>query len=240
MAFFGNMFGNKQDAQQKTQDSQQQQQNPAGGAPAGDPAATQQQQQVSGIDKHIDLWKNDTTAEQQNTGPQPVFNITPEKLSEIASAMDFSKQLPADLATKALQGDVTALTALINTAGQQAYKASLEANTKMINAAFAQRETSFKNEVLPGLIDQHTKARAIEDANPIFRHPAAQPMLEGLKSQIIAKFPNASASEVSKMAGDLLHDFATSINGGTPQQLQEAQRRQSAPAEMDWATFFTT
>lgn len=237
MAFFTNPFSSKQDPQQQ---QQQQQQEPQQQTTV--PANQQQTQetQVSGIDKHIDLWKNDTTAEQQNTGPQPVFNITPEKLSEIASAMDFSKQLPAELATKALQGDVTALTALINTAGQQAYKASLEANTKMINAAFAQRETSFKNEVLPGLIDQHTKARAIEDANPIFRHPAAQPMLEGLKSQIIAKFPNASASEVSKMAGDLLHDFATSINGGTPQQLQEAQRRQSAPAEMDWATFLTT
>lgn len=228
MAFF-NMFGNKETEQQTTQQTTN--------ATTSNGDQQQTTQQVSGIDKHVDLWKTDPAQQTQDTGPQPVFNISPEKLSEIASAMDFSKQLPAELASKALNGDTTALTSLINTASQQAYKAAIDANTKMINAAFAQRETSFKTEVLPGLIDQHTKARAIEDANPIFRHPAAQPMLEGLKSQIISKFPNATASEVSRMAGELLHDFATSINGGTPEQLQAAQRKASAPAEMDWATF---
>lgn len=194
------------------------------------------QPQGSALDRMQDFWKTDDTS--KPTGPQPVFNLTPEKLSEIAMATDFSKQLPAEMIQKAQSGDPTAMAALLNTSAQLGFKASLDATTKMINAAFAQREESFKNDVLPNLVNQHFKSAAIEEANPIFKHPAAEPMLKGLRQQILSKFPSASASEVSQLAGEMLQEFASSISGGGI-TIPGGNKNQKKPntGEVDWATF---
>lgn len=237
--FFGGLNTNNQQSNQTTQ--------PGNTAPANtntDPAAgftspansdNGVQQQGSALDRMQDFWKTDDTS--KPTGPQPVFNLTPEKLSEIAMATDFSKQLPAEMIQKAQSGDPTAMAALLNTSAQLGFKASLDATTKMINAAFAQREESFKNDVLPNLVNQHFKSAAIEEANPIFKHPAAEPMLKGLRQQILSKFPNASASEVSQLAGEMLQEFASSISSGTSIPGGNKNTKKPNDGEVDWATF---
>lgn len=237
--FFGGLNTNNQQSNQTTQ--------PNNTAPANtntDPAAgftppansdNGTQQQGSALDRMQDFWKTDDTS--KPTGPQPVFNLTPEKLSEIAMATDFSKQLPAEMIQKAQSGDPTAMAALLNTSAQLGFKASLDATTKMINAAFAQREESFKNDVLPNLVNQHFKSAAIEEANPIFKHPAAEPMLKGLRQQILSKFPNASASEVSQLAGEMLQEFASSISSGTSIPGGNKNTKKPNDGEVDWATF---
>lgn len=237
--FFGGLNTNNQQSNQTTQ--------PNNTAPANtntDPAAgitspvnsdNGVQQQGSALDRMQDFWKTDDTS--KPTGPQPVFNLTPEKLSEIAMATDFSKQLPAEMIQKAQSGDPTAMAALLNTSAQLGFKASLDATTKMINAAFAQREESFKNDVLPNLVNQHFKSAAIEEANPIFKHPAAEPMLKGLRQQILSKFPNASASEVSQLAGEMLQEFASSISSGTSIPGGNKNTKKPNDGEVDWATF---
>ena len=242
MSMFEKFFGGLNTNQQSNQTTQ-----PNNTAPANtntDPAAgitspansdNGVQQQGSALDRMQDFWKTDDTS--KPTGPQPVFNLTPEKLSEIAMATDFSKQLPAEMIQKAQSGDPTAMTALLNTSAQLGFKASLDATTKMINAAFAQREESFKNDVLPNLVNQHFKSAAIEEANPIFKHPAAEPMLKGLRQQILSKFPNASASEVSQLAGEMLQEFASSISSGTSIPGGNKNTKKPNDGEVDWATF---
>lgn len=242
MSMFEKFFGGLNSNQQSNQTTQ-----PNNTAPANtntDPAAgftapansdNGMQQQGSALDRMQDFWKTDDTS--KPTGPQPVFNLTPEKLSEIAMATDFSKQLPAEMIQKAQSGDPTAMAALLNTSAQLGFKASLDATTKMINAAFAQREESFKNDVLPNLVNQHFKSAAIEEANPIFKHPAAEPMLKGLRQQILSKFPNASASEVSQLAGEMLQEFASSISSGTSIPGGNKNTKKPNDGEVDWATF---
>lgn len=242
MSMFEKFFGGLNSNQQSNQTTQ-----PGNTAPANtntDPAAgitspansdNGVQQQGSALDRMQDFWKTDDTS--KPTGPQPVFNLTPEKLSEIAMATDFSKQLPAEMIQKAQSGDPTAMAALLNTSAQLGFKASLDATTKMINAAFAQREESFKNDVLPNLVNQHFKSAAIEEANPIFKHPAAEPMLKGLRQQILSKFPNASASEVSQLAGEMLQEFASSISSGTSIPGGNKNTKKPNDGEVDWATF---
>lgn len=242
MSMFEKFFGGLNSNQQPNQTTQ-----PNNTAPANtntDPAAgitspvnsdNGVQQQGSALDRMQDFWKTDDTS--KPTGPQPVFNLTPEKLSEIAMATDFSKQLPAEMIQKAQSGDPTAMAALLNTSAQLGFKASLDATTKMINAAFAQREESFKNDVLPNLVNQHFKSAAIEEANPIFKHPAAEPMLKGLRQQILSKFPNASASEVSQLAGEMLQEFASSISSGTFIPGGNKNTKKPNDGEVDWATF---
>ncbi len=242
MSMFEKFFGGLNSNQQSNQTTQ-----PNNTAPANtntDPAAgitspansdNGVQQQGSALDRMQDFWKTDDTS--KPTGPQPVFNLTPEKLSEIAMATDFSKQLPAEMIQKAQSGDPTAMAALLNTSAQLGFKASLDATTKMINAAFAQREESFKNDVLPNLVNQHFKSAAIEEANPIFKHPAAEPMLKGLRQQILSKFPNASASEVSQLAGEMLQEFASSISSGTSIPGGNKNTKKPNDGEVDWATF---
>lgn len=242
MSMFEKFFGGLNSNQQPNQTTQ-----PNNTAPANtntDPAAGNTspvnsdngvQQQGSALDRMQDFWKTDDTS--KPTGPQPVFNLTPEKLSEIAMATDFSKQLPAEMIQKAQSGDPTAMAALLNTSAQLGFKASLDATTKMINAAFAQREESFKNDVLPNLVNQHFKSAAIEEANPIFKHPAAEPMLKGLRQQILSKFPNASASEVSQLAGEMLQEFASSISSGTSIPGGNKNTKKPNDGEVDWATF---
>lgn len=210
---------------------------PSGETPATAPNAGGAAPAQSALDRMAELWKNDSNGQQQNSGPKPVFNLTPEKLSEIAGGVDFSKQLPQEMVQKALGGDPNALAALLNTTAQQSFKTSLDATTKMLNAAFAQREESFKSEVLPGLIDQRMKTAAITEANPIFRHPAVEPMLKGLRDQLVSKFPAASSQEISQLATELLQEVATSISGtakGTQQQTQ-----QQNTGETDWASFLS-
>lgn len=206
---------------------------PAAPAPAAAPA-------VSGLDLIGKLWETDPTAAAANAGPTPVFNLTPERLTEIAMGTDFSKQLPAEMMQKALGGDTQALSALLNTSSQLSFKAGLDATTKMINSAFAQREESFKTDVLPSLIDKRFKSQAISDANPIFNHPAAQPMMNGLKQQLLNKFPQASSQEISELAGEVLQSFADSItSGGTKQSMQrQAATAAAKPTEIDWSEVF--
>jgi hypothetical protein len=210
---------------------------PAPAAPAPAPAAAPA---VSGLDLIGKLWETDPTAAAANAGPTPVFNLTPERLTEIAMGTDFSKQLPAEMMQKALGGDTQALSALLNTSSQLSFKAGLDATTKMINSAFAQREESFKTDVLPSLIDKRFKSQAISDANPIFNHPAAQPMMNGLKQQLLNKFPQASSQEISELAGEVLQSFADSItSGGTKQSMQrQAATAAAKPTEIDWSEVF--
>lgn len=242
MSMFDKFFGGLNSNQQPNQTTQPNNTTPAntGTDPAAgftSPANSDNgvQQQGSALDRMQDFWKTDDTS--KPTGPQPVFNLTPEKLSEIAMATDFSKQLPAEMIQKAQSGDPTAMAALLNTSAQLGFKASLDATTKMINAAFAQREESFKNDVLPNLVNQHFKSAAIEEANPIFKHPAAEPMLKGLRQQILSKFPNASASEVSQLAGEMLQEFASSISSGTSIPGGNKNTKKPNDGEVDWATF---
>ena len=47
----------------------------------------------------------------------------------------------------------------------------------------------------------------------MFKHAAAAPILQSLEAQMIKKYPNASPTEVSKMAQDFLTHFASEISG---------------------------
>lgn len=212
---------------------------PVNGNIAPENSPNPQPPQQSALDRMAELWKTDPNSQPNNGTPSAVFNLTPEKLSEIAGGVDFSKQLPQEMVQKALGGDPNALAALLNTTAQQSFKTSLDATTKMINAAFAQREKSFTDEVLPGMIDKRMKLSAIEDTNPIFRHPAAKPMLDGLRQQLVSKFPNASAQEVSELAGELLQQFAASLSNNGNSQQQGGAGQQKTSGEVDWATFLS-
>lgn len=118
MSMFEKFFGGS-NAQLSTTTTQSANTNPAtnGTMPENIPAGGEQGENVtppqgSALDRMQDFWKTDDTS--KPTGPQPVFNLTPEKLSEIAMATDFSKQLPAEMIQKAQSGDPTAMAALLN------------------------------------------------------------------------------------------------------------------------------
>jgi hypothetical protein len=67
--------------------------------------------------------------------------------------------------------------------------------------------------------------------NPALNHPASQPLLSLVRSQIQMKNPSLSAAEINKQAESYLVTYASAISAPTPEQ-QATQ--QAAAGGTDW------
>ena len=253
MDMFSNVFG-----------SNQQPQNPAA-APAGTPptpgqipanpsaAATPGQGAVpagsgtppvtpapdankSPLDAFTDLWKPVET----KPGDQPPgynFNVDPSKLMEAAGKVDFSKVVTPETLQKIAAGGeagVAASLEAMNRMSQTVYAQSALASTKIVEQALARAEEKFAAQV-PGLIKSHQVSDSLRSDNPALSHPAAQPILQALQSQLTQKFPSATVAEIKEMANNYFAAFATSAVPAKVDPVAEAKAKKDAGT--DWSTF---
>lgn len=187
-----------------------------------------------GLDKFADMWN--IPADQLPKPPEsPFAGVTPEAIQTIAGKTDFSKVVTPEMMTAISAGGEQAAAAMItalNAVAQNTYATSAQASMKLIDAALAKQREQFTSE-LPNLIQQQTVTNSLRTQNPIFKHPAAAPMLDMFAKQLQLKNPTADAATIQAQAQEFLISFANAAN---PQK-QEASSN-SAVDKTDWSDFF--
>ncbi|MFZ1301765.1 MAG: hypothetical protein WAQ27_04315 [Candidatus Microsaccharimonas sp.] len=190
--------------------------------------------------KYADLWEPPKT-EEPKPGEQSQA-LTPEKMLEAASKVDFRKVLDQESLAKIQAGGpeaVGALADLLNKTGQTVYGQSVVVSKRLIDDAVQQARTEFMKE-LPSLVRRQTAQEALISDNPAFKDPAVAPVVAAVQAQMQAKFPKATASELNEMAREYLRN-AASVLSSDPKALaaQTAATRKKSDAE-DWDSWMST
>lgn len=188
---------------------------------------------LSQMDQFKDLFNNDPNAKKPVEG---IFEgVTLEKMQEAAKKNDFSQVVTPELAAVIQAGGPEAMQAMQQVMAGMAQKSfgdSAFATTKMIEQALAKQQERFMAE-LPNIIKSQTVSENLRTTNPLFNHPAAAPMLEAMKQQLMVKYPQASAAELQSKAQEYLVSFAAAANPTKP-DLKNTSGNSSEP---DWEDF---
>lgn len=190
----------------------------------------------SGLDQFADIWN---TQAQQGTQGQPLFNVSQEKMMEAARKQNFGFQPSPEQAAKITAGGpeaVQAMMEMMNTMAQNVYAHSAFASTRLIEGALEKSQFARAADI-DNKFKSLTVTNTLNSENPIFSNPAAQPLLDSVKNQLLVKYPNATPNELATMAKTFLQDFITAANAPQAQQQQQAQAQ--AAAGEDWSKFFS-
>lgn len=218
----------------------QQQQVPAPTQPAG----AQQQSQVqdaqnalstpaagtSPLDNYKDLWQPATN---EAGGATPIFNVDSAKILEAAGKANFASGLSPEVVANALKGDANAFMQAINSVAQQSFAQATIAATKLMEQGL-EKHGQQQQELLPSLVKKSLVSNSMQD-NPLYKHEATRPLLSALESQLAAKYPNATASQITEHAQQFISEFAK-VASGTDAQSQQQQGAR-LPDPNDWSNF---
>jgi hypothetical protein len=186
------------------------------------------------LDAFKDIWSVDPNAGAQG---QPLFNVDQAKMLEAARKQNFTSGINPDLVNKVAAGGaegVQAMMEIMNMVSQNVYAQSAFAGTKLIEGALDKSQFA-RSADLDTRFKSLSVSNNLAEQNPIFNNPAAKPMLDMVKNQILVKHPNASQQELTRMAQDYLTSFANEISA--PQAQQQQQQQAKAAQGTDWSTF---
>lgn len=209
------------------------------------PAAGQGEK--SPLAEYANLWQADPNAKPP-TSITPALNFDATKMMEAARQVDFTKSIDPAILTAASKGDPAALATAISQATQAAIAQSAGITATILKQALTQQEHTLMTDVMPRLLREHNVNGAVAEGNPIFNNPAVAPMLSALESQLSAKYPTATAAEISVHAKSFLGGLAEEIVRGNGGQVLSSdgvkQAAKTGPAgqkiapEQDWSNYF--
>lgn len=208
---------------------------PNGTVPAdGNKAADQ-----SPTAKYADLWEPPKTEESKAPDQS---QLTPEKMLEAAAKVDFRKVLDQESLAKIKAGGdeaVGALADLLNKTGQQVYGQSIVVAQKLAERAVSDAEARFTKE-LPNLIRRQSAQEALLSENPAFKDPAVAPVVAAIQTQLQAKYPKATASELNEMARDFMKQAAGVLSSDPKAAAAASASAKKKAGEEDWDSWMTT
>lgn len=223
-----NIFGQRPVQQAMTQAMQPQQQVSPGNIPQNpqvtvDPnnptlpnSDTNQSAAGSPMGEFAKLFDTDPNAK-SNTPVSTFANLDPKAIAEASKTNDFRNVVTKDMQASILKGGPEAVNAMMeamNSMAQKSFGDSAIASTKLIDKALADQRKQFEA-ALPGIIKSQTSGETLRAADPLFSNPAVAPMINMVKSQVAAKYPDASSAEQAKMVQDYVKQFA---EAATPQK----------------------
>jgi hypothetical protein len=193
---------------------------------------------ASQLDKFVGLWQTPTTEDGKpkpiaaNPLSQPIFNFDAAKVTESAGKMNFAAGLDPELVSKALGGDSAAFTDALNQVVRNAVVGMTLSNGQLINSAMLTNNERMQ-QALP------TQIKSVQllspSDNPVFSHPAAQPLVQSLKQMAFAKDPSADPAEINQQISDYLNSFAAEITGNSSAAI--AAKRTDAAKTTNWLEF---
>lgn len=214
------------------------QQNPGAAAPppvSGTSAATTEAAPVNPMDEFTPLWQTDPNAKPPvDPLASPLFNTDPAKIAAAAAKLDFTGQLPPELLQKAMSGnDPQAFMQVLNAVAQRTLATSTQ-----LNAATIESATTRNNERIQQTLPTHMKRLqldSLQSDNPVLQHPASQPFLQLVRSQVQMKNPGMSAQEINAQAERALMGFASQLTAPA-----QATADKAATAGTDWEAWANT
>jgi hypothetical protein len=178
------------------------------------------------------MWDIDPT---KLTPDTPVFaNIDQAKVMESARKAQFLPQMTPEQKTLIEAGGPQAfqvMQQILQSAAANVYGNSALATSKMIDQALEVQRKRFE-EMLPGMLTKHQVSSALQEDNPIFSNPQLAPMVEGVKTAILAKFPNATPSELKQQVATYFNTVGAQF---APKPAVSAASKQ---ADTDWEKFW--
>lgn len=227
MSFFQSLFASAPaqtaQAQPNPQDNNQNQ---------SQQTQTQSNEPVSPMDSFKDLWQNADT--QGTQADDSLFNVDPKALNDTVGKMNFLGSIPPKVQEALKAGGEEATKAnlyLMNQVAQQSFAQSAQATAKIVEAALAKQAEAFESRVSE-VVKKNGMTDELRSANPVFAHPAAEPILQGIQAQLIKKHPNASQRELAQMAQNYLATFAGEITGANK------PKAGTSKADTDFSNFF--
>lgn len=213
------------------------QQNP--GAAANPPASGNstpitQQPPANPLDEFTPLWQTDPNA-QRFVDPltTPLFNTDPAAIAAASAKLDFVSQVPQELLAKAMSGqDPAAFMQVLNAVAQRTLATSTQ-----LSAATIEQATTRNNARITGALPERMKRiqlDSMQSEHPALQHPASQPFLQLVRSQIQMKQPHLSAADINAQAERALMGFAGQLVA--PAQTESARAAASGGTDWDaWA-----
>lgn len=186
----------------------------------------------SGLDAFSDIWNTEANPAAQG---QPLFNVSQEKMLEAARKQDFKSVATPEQMAQITAGGAEAAQAMfdiMNAMAQNVYAQSAFASTRLIEGALDKSKFAKVDDV-DSRIRSSSLNNSLRQENPIFNHPAAQPLLQSVQQQLLVKHPTATPQELTQMAQEYLTQFAAMANGPAVQQAAA-----KAPKGEDWGKFF--
>lgn len=192
---------------------------PSGATGNGNPNPVDPSVPISPLDQYKEIWNTPVPKDgQQPVDPfaTPLLSTDPTKLQEAARKMNFAQGIDPALLQKATSGDSQALLQAINQASQNAFLAASTLTTQVTEGA-----VTANNKRVDSVLENKFKEYLVQQQrseNPVLQHPAAAPMLDLAKKQLMQAHPDKSPTEIHKMAEGFLSDFASTITGNAKQQ----------------------
>lgn len=193
------------------------------------------------LDKYKDLWEAPTGADGK---PVPAkqkksFSLDPAKMMEYAGKQDFKRFVkPETLAAIGKGGEegVTAIQQMIQDIGSGTFASSMTASSRLVEQALAHQREEFEL-MLPDLVRKHSLKDSVRSKNPVSAHPAAQPIVNALQSQLASKHPEATAAELTDMVEEYLTTFASEFSGKKATETTDTGGKRGQRQEEDWSNF---
>lgn len=200
---------------------------------------TENKEAVSPLDQFKDFWQ---TPKDGVPGPEVVdFKADPAKLLEAANKIDFRKVAKPEQLAAIQEGGEKAAAALVEIMQAQSatlYAQNMFAATKIAENAAAQVQANFEKQ-LPALLRKQGLGTNLIAENKDLAHPALQPMIEAMQSQLATKYPNASAAELLEMS----KTYMTEVGKVFAPQSKETKGgggSGSTKEGVDWSKYLTS
>lgn len=204
------------------------------------------------LDPFAKLWDAPTEEElkRQNANSGVDFeNVDANKMMEAAKKVDFTQILTPEMQQAIAKGGEEGMKAVIqamNMTNQLTYGQSALAASKMIGAAVKQAKTEVASQI-PDLVKAAVVSSNLAKANPVFQNPAVAPIVEGLKSQLLTKFPNATDAQLTEMAQNYFIGVSQSFgvippnknSGNDGSDKKNKKQNMTGKPDDDWENFFS-
>lgn len=202
----------------------------------------------SSLDPFKDFWNTPVDAQGkpvQTADPlaTPIFNLDPTKIREQASTLDFVKDIKPELLEGLVQNgnlNTAGLLELINAVQQNAFTAATLSIGNMVNSGIDGNNKRLKM-ALPGVINGVALNNLPAGDNPVFNHPAVQPLVHALRTAAYSKNPSARPDDVATQVNSYLTGLTTAIAESKSGAANRAAGNSAdgTPVKTDWDNYFS-
>jgi len=160
---------------------------------------------LDGFKDFFTITEDDRKKQPPDQFAEPLLNFDPKKFGDTAGKMNFAGNIDPALMQKAMSGDQQAFAAVLNRVAQSSFTASAQVLTGILEQAFKKNNGRWD-----GSLDSRFRNLQLTNTrstNPVLQHPAAAPLLEGMKATIAAKDPTMRPEEVARKAEEYFGAF---------------------------------
>lgn len=189
---------------------------------------------------YADLWKESAPAAGNEP---PKFTLNPDTVKKVTDSLDFTQNLPEELAEKMTAGEQLSpqdMMSMMNHVGRQAYARAME-HQSTLTGQFVNMHSEHSLKGLPNIIKGHLAQNRVRNHPAAQSNPVVQEHMELIASKLSAKYPNASEEWITEQTQDYFVNMARRLKPDAFAPTAEEQKQQAANPKgaVDWDSFMT-